>query len=198
MVTRIKICGLTQKDDALLAVELGASALGFVQEPSSKRFIHPKPDWIAKLPVFVTRVAVFGGVPAAFDLTYFDAIQGMGVRALSYSGHKVATVRCGAGASADALIKAASAGDAILLDAAVEGHFGGTGVLADWDVAAEVVKKSKKPVILAGGLTPYNVAEAIAKVRPYAVDVSSGVESAPGMKDPIKLKAFFEAVKAAG
>lgn len=193
-MTRIKICGLTRKQDAELAIELGASAVGFVLEPSSKRFVHPIPDWIKHLPVYVTRVAVFGGVPASYDVSSFDAIQGLGVRTLGFKGRKIATVRCPKGASPEALIKAGKAGDAILLDAALEGHFGGTGTQADWDVAAEVVRLATKPVILAGGLSPDNVADAIQKVRPYAVDVSSGVEESHGIKDAGKMKAFFEAV----
>jgi len=195
LVTRVKICGLTCQEDAELAIELGASAIGFVLEPSSKRFLHPVPAWIAKLPVYVARVAVFGAVPASFDLKSFDAVQGLGVRAVYFAGRKIATVRCGSGASPESLIKSAAGGDAILLDAAVEGSFGGTGTQADWDVAAEVVRIASKPVILAGGLNPDNVADAIRKIRPFAVDVASGVEASPGVKDKAKMKAFFEAVR---
>lgn len=169
--------------------------MGFVLEPSSKRFLDPIPDWVAKLPIYVTRVAVFGAVPSSFDIKGFDAIQGLGVRTASFSGTKISTIRCGEGAKPKALIEAAAAGDAILLDAAVDGHFGGTGTLADWDVATEVVKLAGKPVILAGGLNPDNVAQAIQKVKPYAVDVASGVEATPGIKDMGKMRAFFEAVR---
>jgi phosphoribosylanthranilate isomerase len=84
---------------------------------------------------------------------------------------------------------------AILLDAFSEHGFGGTGILIDWDFAAEVVRASTRPVILAGGLTPLNVAEAISRVRPYAVDVSSGVEISPGIKDHDAIEAFAEAVR---
>ena len=97
--------------------------------------------------------------------------------------------------AASDLIAEAGNADAILVDANIEGRHGGTGQLADWDLAAEVVRVSTKPVVLAGGLTPDNVADAIRKVRPYAVDVATGVESEPGIKDEAKMRAFFDAVR---
>ncbi len=182
----------------MLAIELGAHALGFIFEPSSKRFLPQVPLWISELPPYVTRVAVFGLAPTAFVPPLFHAVQGacwpLGSKTHD-AFHRIATVPCGKETSMHEVLDTAARADAILLDAQVEGQHGGTGKSIDWHFAAEVVKACAKPVILAGGLTPENVVEAIRTVKPYAVDVSSGVELEPGKKDSGKLKAFFAAVQ---
>ena len=198
MVTRVKICGLTRREDAMLAIELGAHALGFIFEPSSKRFLTEVPAWIVDLPPYVARVAVFGHAPAAFVPPLFHAVQGACWPLAQKSNdafHRIAAVPCGTSTNLAQVLDTAIRADAILLDAHAEGQYGGTGKTIDWNFAAEVVRACPKPVILAGGLTPDNVAEAIRKVRPFAVDVSSGVEAEPGVKDPRKLKAFFQAIQ---
>ena len=143
---------------------------------------------------------MFGLAPAAFVPPLFHAVQGacwpLGAKTAD-AFHRIAAVPCGTSTNVSQVLDTAARADAILLDAQVEGEYGGTGKAIDWDFAAEVVKACPKPVILAGGLTPDNVVEAVRKVRPFAVDVSTGVESEPGKKDPAKLKAFFAAISEA-
>jgi phosphoribosylanthranilate isomerase len=193
-VIRVKICGLTRREDAELATELGADALGFIFEPSSPRFIAVPETltWLNELGPYVTRVAVFGPLPEAFSCAGFQAVQAIGASALTdMAKQRIEVIRL----TDHALPGIETACDAILLDAHQPGIYGGTGRRIDWPLAAEVVRASPTPVILAGGLTPDNVRDAIEQVRPYAVDVSSGVESSPGIKDHIKLRDFIEAVK---
>ncbi|HEY3780570.1 MAG TPA: phosphoribosylanthranilate isomerase [Fimbriimonadaceae bacterium] len=197
MVTRVKICGLTRREDVELAIELGASAVGFIFEPTSKRYLKTVPEWLCELPPYVSRVAVYGLVPDFFNETQFESIQASGWMdplAQDEICRRIEVVRVKPGENPKVIADRAQHAVALFLDTYVEGSYGGTGKAVDWDLAAEVVKISRKPVILAGGLTPDNVAEAIRKVRPYAVDVSSGVESSPGVKDPEKMRAFFKAV----
>src|SRR5947209_2472135 len=178
----------------MLAVELGANALGFIFEPTSPRFLPEVPDWIDDIPPFVARVAVFGLAPVSFLDTSFHAVQGLS-ESFGMRGHdldvrpkerlqRIAVLRCRQEDRPESLVANLPDADAILLDAYAEGQYGGTGLRLDWDLASEIVRLAPLPVILAGGLTPDNIAEAIAKVKPYAVDVASGVESSPGVKDP--------------
>lgn len=182
----------------MLAIELGADAVGFIFEPSSPRFLSDVPKWISSLPPYVSRVAVFGMAPSAFVSPVFDAIQGSSASfgdGLDDHFRRIAAVRCSEATTLDHVIQEGANADAILLDAHVRDQFGGTGKCIDWTFAASVVNESPKPVILAGGLTAENVAEAIQMVKPYAVDVASGVESSPGIKDAAKMAAFFDACK---
>ncbi len=198
MVTRIKICGLTRRQDTELAIELGADALGFIHEPKSPRYIRDEDlKWIAALPPIPIKVAVFGVVdkPVA---TAFDAIQGVEwVLDQGPSFKRIHVVRPRQGQRPEELLTAIQPASAIHLDAFSESAFGGTGKKVDLDFAAEFDRLSPLPVILAGGLTPENVAEAIEKVRPFAVDLSSGIESSPGIKDPFKMRDFIQAVRSA-
>lgn len=197
-MTRVKICGITRREDAEVAIELGAHALGFILEPTSKRYLREVPAWIEILPPYVAKVAVFGNMPADFDDPRFDAVQASAESLpLDSRFDNIAAVRCKADDSVQSILAKSECAGAIHLDAFVEGNYGGTGRCIDWALAAEIVRASPKPVILAGGLTPENVAEAIRRVKPYAVDLSSGVEESPGIKDPVKLKHFFEAVRMA-
>lgn len=193
----VKICGLTRREDAELATELGASGLGFVFEPSSPRYVGEGwyPDWL--LGLAVDRVAVFGPFrPGVADL--FDCFQ-----ATSWEGaepdvpsrvRRIAAVRVRPGDSVPSILAQIGTANRLLLDAYDPGGYGGTGRRVDWSLAAEVVQASPVPVTLAGGLDPDNVAEAVEAVRPSMVDVSSGVESSPGIKDPARLRAFFDAL----
>lgn len=199
-MTRIKICGLTRPQDAELAAELGAHALGFIHEATSPRFIGEESDlrWIEQLPPFALKVAVFGRVNRTVPLSLFDFVQGVEWDVFPVpSPKRLHVIRLRAGQRAADLVQQTINASAILLDAHHDGAYGGTGRTVDWDVAAEIVQRAERPVILAGGLNPDNVGEAVRRVRPYAVDVSSGVESKPGIKDPVRLRDFVEAVKTA-
>ena len=201
MRTRVKICGITNLEDALLAAEAGADALGFVFYRGSKRFVPPATagEIVRALPPFVQTVGVFVNSPRREVETILETV---GLGALQFHGEEsvddcqgwpVPVVRAIRPRTANDLHTLPLQGvDAWLVDAWSPRGRGGTGELADWGLAGELARRAR--VILAGGLTPHNVAEAVRRVRPYAVDVSSGVERAPGRKDPEKVKAFVEAV----
>ena len=175
-----------------MAVELGADAIGFVLECTSPRHLEASAvNELAKLAgPYCTTVAVYGRTSEPFPRT--SAVQAVEFRSAPVRTC-IQVIRLGK----DAPIDAGNA-DAILLDAYSPDAFGGTGEKVDWERAVEIVRSAKKPVILAGGLNPSNIAEAIALVRPYGVDVSSGIESAPGKKDPSMMRDFIQAVRAAG
>ncbi len=202
-MTRVKICGITNLEDALAAVEAGADALGFVLAPEAKkrnRYIEREAAFeiIGQLPPFVTTVAVTVNEPImslAGLLTYFDCVQLHGEEAPEDCPPSHVTIKAfrpgpGFGVSDMARYEAR----AYLLDAYHSEDRGGTGHQGDWELAAMAVATGK-PIILAGGLTPENVAEAVRAVRPYAVDTSSGVESAPGKKDHDRIRAFIHNAK---
>lgn len=198
-MTKVKICGLTRAADAELAVELGADALGFVLEPSSPRRLDvQKAEWLAGLPPFVPRVAVFGPIPhnAIFEPFHIlQAIQFPDEMRMRFK--TIQSIRLKSGQTAEDFLELPRLGEAVLLDAHSDKAFGGTGKTIDWEVAAKIVDYSDRRVVLAGGLTPDNVTEAIRTVHPYAVDVSSGVETEPGIKDPGKMRDFIQAAKGA-
>ena len=206
MSLRVKICGLTNLDDALAATEAGADALGFILYEKSPRFLPMEKALgiLAALPPFITAVAVTVNATAAFtNLGWRKQLKHFGAAQLHGSE---SPAHCRAVAKYLPVIKALPADraskmnpqdypvSAFLLDTPSPEH-GGTGRSFDWNLALEFKKKILRPLILSGGLTPENVAEAIAKVQPYAVDVSSGVESAPGKKDHAKLRDFIQACK---
>ena len=198
-ITRVQICGLTRPQDVEAAIGFGADALGFVFESTSPRYVHQdKAKAILKdIPPFVYRVGVFATMYADFLGGYLDACQAI-KWALPFEVElrQLQVVRPINGpGKLDEMLIATRPYDAVVLDAYDSGQFGGTGKTVDWDFAAEIVEVLPKPVILAGGLTPDNVGEAIRKVRPYAVDVSSGIESSPGVKDHAKMKDFIQAAK---
>ena len=202
-MVRIKICGITNEEDALLAVELGADALGFIFAESPRRIEPEKAkDIIQLLPPFVGKVGVF----VDKDRTEIDRIAGLcNLDALQLHGNespffcqafKLKVIKAIRVRNIDTLKTLANYDvDAFLLDAFVPDKHGGTGRTFDWELAVDAKKWGR--IILSGGLTPENVAKAIAEVDPYAVDVSSGVEAYPGKKDPEKLRAFFKAVEVA-
>jgi phosphoribosylanthranilate isomerase len=197
MPTRIKICGLTRLEDAQRAVDLGAAALGFNFYPPSPRYIEPEPARaiIRRLPPFVTAVGVFADETDAGHV--ISLARESGATAVQVHGprfpalHELLSVFTLVVAVAVRELRKIKP-SAFLLDAFDPDRLGGTGRTFDWSVAREA--KQYGPIILAGGLTPENVAQAVWEVRPFAVDVASGVESAPGIKDPAKLQAFFAAV----
>ena len=201
-MTRVKVCGIGRRQDALLAVELGASALGFVFWPRSPRAVTAGVvrDITDGLPPFVSRVGVFVNEPRASVLA--TAVEA-GLTGIQLHGDEDASAYLD---SPLPVIKALPVSKGfslsavedlpprvtVLLDAHDPARRGGTGQVIEWTVAAAAARL--RPVILSGGLTPENVQRAAAEVQPYAVDVSSGVESAPGIKDEHKLRAFFAAL----
>ena len=205
--TRIKVCGITREDDAFLAVEAGADAVGFVLAPNSPRSISAEKagDIAVALPPFVTKVALFVDAKAAAfeelleEHPFFEYAQLHGreseptVKACAEVGvGLIKAIKVGDGLAKDILkwnnlVEL----DAVLLD----GGTGGQGERFDWEEAAEAVQDSEHPVIVAGGLTAENVGEAIEILQPFAVDVSSGVEKKPGVKDASKLVEFCQAVR---
>jgi phosphoribosylanthranilate isomerase len=210
-LTRVKICGITRVEDARLAIELGADALGFNFYEKSLRCLAPADAWkiLSKLPALVSNVGVFvnwdsASVVALAKSLRLSAVQLHGEESASVTARCASHVPVVKAFRTDAKFgfpqfRAHSAASAFLIDAGPAEKesqtFGGTGRLADWKIAKRAA--AKYPILLAGGLTPENIGEAILAVRPYAVDVASGVESRPGKKDPGKLRAFFAEVACA-
>jgi phosphoribosylanthranilate isomerase len=207
-MTRVKICGITNWADAKLCVDAGVSALGFNFYAASPRSVSPNAAWeiIRRLPPFVETVGVFvnwqpEAVSSLARALRLHAVQLHGdesksdVETLAAQITVIKAVQVKSGFRPESLKKYSSAG-AILLDGFRAGVRGGTGATVDWKLAAEAASHAN--IILAGGLTPENVGEAISIARPYAVDVASGVESAPGKKDPRLVRTFMSAVVAAG
>jgi phosphoribosylanthranilate isomerase len=207
-LVRVKICGIARLEDARLAVELGADALGFNFYEKSPRCIAPADAWkiLRKIPALVSTVGVFvnwdaRSVLALAKSLHLSAVQIHGVESAAVTAACARHVPVIKAFRTDrkfsfAQFRAHNSASSFLLDAAISDSsskkFGGTGRIADWKIAKRAA--TKFPILLAGGLTPENVAEAILTVRPYAVDVASGVESQPGKKDPGKLRAFFAEV----
>lgn len=203
METRVKICGITNLADALAAVEAGADALGFNFHEKSPRHVslEAAADISRQLPPFVMRVGVF--VNPSEELVS-SALASAGLTLLQFHGDETPEFCARFGLMSMKAFRIRDAGslkpiqhyptDAYLLDACSPGARGGTGETFNWDLAVEA-QKLGKPIFLAGGLTPENVAAAVRKVRPFGVDVASGVESAPGKKDPPKVRAFIQAVR---
>ena len=200
---RSKICGITRIEDALAAVEAGADALGFVFYRPSPRSVSVQQARaiIAALPPFVTTVGLFVNASACelnetLDAVPLDLLQFHGdeARAACEGYHRpyIKALRVKAGDDIAAACAAYPSASGILLDTYVEGVPGGTGAAFDWSLVPQGLSK---PIILAGGLSAANVAQAIAQVRPYAVDVSGGVEQSKGIKDPEKIRAFMQAVR---
>ena len=204
MPVRIKICGITNAKDAELAVEAGADALGFICVAGTPRSVVPDTarGIIGDLPPFVTPVGVFADHPVAevgrlIAACGFRAAQLHGSESPEYcrqvAGAVIKAFRVGPDRPLPSL--EAYRVHAFLLDAFVEGKLGGTGTPIPLEAASYA--KAFGRVIVAGGLTAENVVQVIRRVRPYAVDVSSGVEAAPGRKDPQKLRDFVAGVRGA-
>ena len=203
MDIKVKICGLTNIEDARYAVACGADYLGFVLVPSSPRYVSAEavqamisdlPEEIPKVGVFVNRplhemeqILEFTGLSIAqlHGDEPADVARQLGVERV----WKVCTLRTAADVDAAMTFPA----DVLVADTAVGGRRGGTGQVGDWGLAADLA--SRRRLLLAGGLNPENVVAAVRRVRPFGVDVSSGVEQSPGNKDPQKVKAFIAAVR---
>jgi phosphoribosylanthranilate isomerase len=203
MSVKVKICGITNAADAHRAVGYGADALGFIFHEASPRNISVPlaRQIVSTLPPFVTTVGVF--VNATIDRVR-EVRQQAGLDLVQLHGDESPETVSALGPSVIKAIriKGAESFDGIeryeprafLLDAHDDAVYGGSGLKFDWDLAQWV---DEVPVLIAGGLTPDNVAEAIRVTRPYGVDVSTGVEAEPGRKDPVKLQAFIQNAKAA-
>lgn len=205
-MTRIKICGLTTVEDALMAAELGADSIG-LHLADTPRKITPEQaaEIVAALPPFVAVVGIF----TTEDPDILDRLRRCGLaavqlhgdqsedyaRAVSHYTRVIRVARIKDQESLDAL-RRCIAGSAFLVDTYAPGSLGGTGKTFDWSIAVKA-KDLGKPLILAGGLGPDNVAEAVRTVRPYAVDASSRLESKPGRKDYNKVKEFIRNVRSA-
>ena len=199
----VKVCGITRPGDAALAVELGASAVGLVFWPRSPRAvtIDDARRIAGVLPSSVPAVGVFVNAPPS---EVERIVRAAGLTAVQLHGEEDAAAYATCAAQ---VIKAVAVGPAfvpaqvasvprdvsVLLDAHDPERRGGTGRTVDWSAAAAAARV--RPIILSGGLSAGNVGQAVAAVGPDAVDVSSGVESAPGLKDPLKLRAFFAALQ---
>jgi phosphoribosylanthranilate isomerase len=199
----VKICGIRREEDARLAADLGAWAVGFVFWPGSPRFIDPYraravaaslPAWVVPVGVFVNQPPEY--VSAVACLVRLGAVQLHGdERPEEYRQIRHRIIKSvPVGSDFDPLtLDAISPSVTVLLDAHDPVRRGGTGRVIDWTAAAAAACRRK--VLLSGGLTPDNAAEAVARVRPHGIDVSSGVESAPGVKDAAKLRALFGALR---
>ena len=203
---RVKICGITNLDDARAALDAGADALGFILYEKSRRFIAMEKalEIIAELPPFVTTVAVTVDAGDRFkNLGWRKQLKNFGATQLH--GHE-SPVHVKAVGKYLPVIKVIAADEAVrvepddyavsafMLDTPSPEH-GGTGRAFDWSLAQAFKKRLSQPLILSGGLNPENVARAIEQVQPYAVDVASGVEAAPGKKDHAKLREFIRQCK---
>jgi phosphoribosylanthranilate isomerase len=204
MPIRVKICGITNREDAHHAVQAGADALGFVFYPPSPRNVSAAhaAKIIASLPPLVARVGVFVDPNAAqvqqiIDECGIDTLQFHGEEKPEFCRQFRLKVIKGFRIRDDVSLMATAPYSDVtwLLDSYVPGLPGGTGARFNWELALKTARQHT--VILAGGLTPENVAHAIRAVRPYGVDVSSGVESAPGQKDSMKVSAFINAARRA-
>ena len=201
-MTRVKICGITNREDAIAAANYGADALGFIAVPGGPRFLTSEAyyDISDALPLFVKRVVVAHrpedaeDYPADYVQHYADALDKTRFRRGAQGRIRAFRVR-----GEDTLGEIAAYPDAVsavLLDAYHKDALGGSGETFNWELAREAGRLTDRPIILAGGLTPDNVQDALHAVRPSAVDVSSGVEASPGLKDHAKVRAFLRAVRA--
>jgi phosphoribosylanthranilate isomerase len=206
MPVRVKICGITNREDAEAAIAAGADALGFILYEKSKRFISIEDAIriVETLPPFVQTVAVTVNAVREFtnlgwrkQLKNFNLAQLHGeespahVKAVS---KYLPVIKVFPADKANAVTPAQYDVSAFMLDTPSKDH-GGTGRVYDWNLAVDFKKRITKPLILSGGLNPENVAKAIETVHPYAVDVASGVEASPGRKDHAKLRDFIQICK---
>lgn len=200
--TRVKICGLTRIQDAAVAAESGVDAIGFVFFGDSPRFVDPTQAAVIaeKFSPFVTIVGLFVNADAEWvrrvlTIVKVDVIQFHGDEPREYcesfERRYIKAVRVSPDLDIAAYAASYRTASALLVDAYVPGQFGGTGATFDW---TQIPRGLDVPLVLAGGITPENARDAIQQVRPYALDVSSGVESAKGIKDARKIKDLFRAI----
>lgn len=205
-MTKVKICGLTNLEDALAAVEAGADLLGFIFAPISPRYVEPE-----RAKDIIEAIKAASASPPSFVGVFVDETLARVREMMAFCGlnyvqlhgqeepgyvrslfpYAIKALRVWGRASLEAL--ASYQAVAYLLDTYHPGKHGGSGATFDWELA--VAAKAYGPIILAGGLTPHNVADAVRQVRPYAVDVASGVEVRPGKKDHRKVRQFIQEVQ---
>lgn len=201
----MKICGIRSPEDALVAAGSGADAIGLVFYPGSKRVVGLEQAQVIRkeLPAFVSVVGLFVNAQAddvrrAQDRVHLDCLQFHGDEPASFCEQfgtpYIKALRVRQGEDPIPTAKQFSSASAILLDSYEAGQRGGTGKSFDWSVAARCVADLGIPIVLAGGLAPDNVARAIETVHPWAVDVSTGVESGPGIKCRMRMTEFFNEV----
>jgi phosphoribosylanthranilate isomerase len=201
---KIKICGITKREDAFCAVDVGADALGFIFVKSSPRYISPRDarKIIQMLPPFIVPVGVFADMaqPDVMEIveqTSIGCVQLHGDESpkelAKYPVPVIKSFRVDTAFIPEILLRYKAS--AFLFDTKTSGKLGGTGQTFDWDIAVQAKEYGR--IILAGGLSPENIIEAIRKVHPYAVDVNSGVEEYPGKKDHAKLKLLFDRIEQA-
>jgi phosphoribosylanthranilate isomerase len=211
MKVKVKICGITSNEDLVTAVRAGADAVGFVVNvPSSPRniTIENAEKLMKNTPVFVKNVVVtvpkrLGELVEIYERLRPDVLQIHGhnlsdsvIREKLANTRLIRGIQVKSDYAVDEAVKAANTFDAVLVDSFVPGKFGGTGEVHDWELSKRVKEKvHPKPLILAGGLNPENVQDAVRVVKPYAVDVSSGVETKPGIKDSKKVFEFIKNAK---
>jgi phosphoribosylanthranilate isomerase len=218
-LVRVKICGLRTLEEALQAVDAGAGLLGFNFHPPSPRYLSPNTcaaicSELEKRGIQAVRVGVFVNEDESFICRALDEY---GLHLAQLSGNEPAELLAKLGERAFKALRPASRAaleqalrgmpprqeaPAYLMDASLPGQYGGTGQRADWELAADLTVhpdgRRRFPLLLAGGLTPENVAQAVRQVRPWGVDVASGVESSPGKKDPQRVAAFVQAARSVG
>lgn len=209
---KAKICGLTNTGDALFAASAGADAIGIVNVPESKRYVklHDAREIFRSMPPFVARVLVASPTRISevkeIERSGAEYIQLHGVEDIMFVKEIRESTRLklikqiyvtGTEAVEQAQLYSGVV-DAILLDTKTHDGMGGTGQVHDWEISKKIASSIEKPVILAGGLNPENVLDAIGKVGPYAVDVASGVEASPGIKDKKRMEEFIKKVKGYG
>ena len=202
-MTRIKICGITSREDALAAAEAGADALGFIAVPGSPRYVDTQEFFAITawepLPPFIQCVVVVQRPDdeEEYGPDYIQHYEDTSAASRA-TGSAHTRIRAFRMRDESTLAEIAAYPDpvgAILLDTYHQDKLGGSGETFDWSLAARAKALTDRPLILSGGLTPENVKAALTAVRPYAVDVASGVESSPGVKDHAKIKAFVRAVR---
>jgi phosphoribosylanthranilate isomerase len=209
---KVKICGITRKKDLITSVNAGADALGFVvNAPSSPRSLTMEKagKLMRQTPIFIDKVAVT--VPNSLDILIrvyerlkpssiqihgSAQLNGVAIREKLGGVNLIRAISVNSNKAIRNAVEVSKSFDAVLVDSFTRGKHGGTGVVHDWRLSKSIRQAIKpKPLILAGGLKPENVIDAIRLVQPYAVDVSSGVESRPGVKDPRKVYEFVEKAK---
>ena len=204
--TRVKYCGITRVEDALMAARLGVDAIGLVFYSESPRSvtIEQAQAILSALPPFITTVGLFVNADASF---VEEVIEAVSIDLLQFHGEEPAefcqkfprpyikVIRMKSGTDIPCFVQEHEKAQAILLDTFMPGQAGGTGQAFDWNLIPATLSK---PIVLAGGLNVDNVAEAIKRVRPYAVDVSGGIEKEKGIKSPEKMKCFLQEVNKVG
>ncbi len=202
-MTRIKICGITRREDALAAADAGADALGFIAVPGSPRYLDTQQYFdlacCEPLPLFLPCVLVVQrpGEEEEYCPDYVQHYEDTpeASRATGFAHTRIRAFRMRGESTLAEIAAYTDPVGAILLDTYHKDTLGGSGETFDWSLAARAKQLTNRPIILSGGLTPDNVQAALEAVRPYAVDVASGVEVSPGIKNHAKIKAFVRAVR---